>query len=60
MMGKGDTWSETNVVRRHMYKTVWMPYIGQSLQLCCEDDNEHDDHAGFVRKANSTVVGHAL
>ena len=40
----------------HVYKAVWTPYIGQSLQLCCEDDNEHDDHAVCVRKVNGTVV----
>ena len=40
--------------------TDWTPYIGQSLQLCCENDNnEHNDHAVCVSKANGTVVGHA-
>ena len=35
-----------------------MPYVAQSLQLCCEDDYEHDDHAVWLRKANGVGVGH--
>ena len=59
-MDKEATWSMTSIVRGyHVYMTVRMPYIRQSLQLCCEDDNEHDDHAVCVRKVNGTVVGHA-
>ena len=46
-MGEEATWSKTSVVRG--YITVWTLYIGQSLQLCCEDDNELDDHAVYVR-----------
>ena len=54
------TWSKTSVVRgHHVYKTIWTPYVGQYLKLSCEEDNEHDDHAICVRKANGIVVGHA-
>ena len=61
MIGEEATWSKTSVVRgHHLYMTVWTLYIGQSLQLCCEDDNEHNDHAVYVSKANGTVVWRAL
>ena len=44
-MGKEATWSKMSIVgEHHMYKTGWTLYIGQSLQLCCEDDNEHNDN----------------
>ena len=50
------TWSRRSVVRGHH---VWTPYVGQRLQLSCEENNDHDDHAVSVRKASGTVVGHA-
>ena len=42
---------------RHVYKNVWTPSIGQRLQLRREDDNDYDDHAVSVVKAE-TIVGH--
>ena len=56
------TWSKSSVVRgHHVYKAIWTPYVGQRLQLSCEDSNDHDEHAVAVRKTAGgarAVVGH--
>ena len=41
----------------HVYKNVWTPSIGERLQLRRQDDNDYDDHAVSVMKAE-TIVGH--
>ena len=60
-MGEAATWSKESVVRgHHVYKTVWMPYIGQCLRVSREENNDHDDYAISVINTSGTVVGHAL
>ena len=34
----------------HIYKTYWMPVVGEELTLETEDDNEHDEHAVATMK----------
>ena len=42
-----------------MYKRVWSPCVGESLETFCEEDNEHNKYAVAVHLSNcSTVVGH--
>ena len=40
-----------------MYKTVWTPFIGETLSLRIEDGNEQDYFAVAVIK-NDNIVGH--
>lgn len=47
-----------SVIRgHHVYKTVWQPVQGESLQLCQENGNVHDKHAVSVIKGHE-IVGH--
>ena len=57
-----ETWSKSSVIRgHHIYKAIWTPYmyVGECLQVGCEENNNHDDHAVAIRKARGIVVGHA-
>ena len=62
--GRRNYWSKSSVVRgHHVYKAIWMPHVGQYLQLSCEEDNKHDDLRGrlhdtefFPREKNLGVV----
>ena len=46
--------SKASVVRgHHVYKTVWMPFIGVNR----EEDNLHDRYAVVVY-LNDSIVGH--
>ena len=57
-MESSCSWSTSSVVRgHHVYKNVWTPSIGERLQLRRQDDNNYDDHAMSVMKAE-TIVGH--
>ena len=48
-----------SVIRgHHIYKDVWVPFIGEILRLGRENNNEQDHHAVAVLKDNATV-GHA-
>ena len=57
-MGSSCSWLTSNVVRgHHVYKNVWTPSIGERLQLHQQDDNDCDDHAMSIVKAE-TIVSH--
>ena len=57
-MESSCSWSSSSVVRgHHVYKNVWTPSIGKRLQLRRQDDNDYDDHAVSIVKAE-TIVGH--
>ena len=46
-----------NVGRRHhAYKTVWVPLIGETLAVNCEECNLHNSFA--AKYLNLTIVGH--
>ena len=50
--------NKASIVRgHHVYKTVWMPFIGETLAVNCEEDNLHDRYAVTVY-LNDSVVGH--
>ena len=57
--GSNDfSYQKASVVRgHHIYKTIWTPTVGETLQLRAEDTNEHDEHAIAVIKSGTTV-GH--
>ena len=45
----------------HIYKTVWTPYIGETLPCCQENTNGHDPFAVKVLQLSGedeTIVGH--
>ena len=47
-------------VRGHyVYKTVWTPFIGETLAINCEEDNLHDRYSVVVY-LNDSVVRHLL
>ena len=48
---------ESFVTGHHVYKVVWSPFIGESLNTQEEPDNVHDKYAVKVLK-NEAVVGH--
>jgi len=51
-------YNKESVVRgHHVYKTVWIPFIGEILAVNREEDNSHDCHAVAVYLEDS-VVGH--
>ena len=53
-----SVFNKHSVVRgHHIYKTYWMPVVGEELTLEMEDDNEHDEHAVAVMK-DGYIVGH--
>ena len=53
------TYQVESVIRgHHIYKTVWTPFIGETLSLRIEDGNEQDSFAVAVIK-NDDIVGHA-
>ena len=53
------TYQVESVIRgHHIYKTVWTPFIGETLSLRIEDGNEQDSFAVAVIK-NDNIVGHA-
>ena len=57
-MESSCSWSTSSVVRgHHVYKNVWTPSIGERLQLRRQDDNNYDNHAMSIVKAE-TIVGH--
>ena len=40
-----DSYEKTSVIRgHHIYKSVWIPFIGEELVVEAEDSNEHDEH----------------
>ena len=47
-----------SVIRgHHVYKRVWEPFIGETLQVSREEDNIHDRWAVSV-VLNGNIVGH--
>lgn len=47
-----------SVIRgHHVFKSVWTPFIGETLPLNVEEGNGHDIHAVAIMK-DSAVVGH--
>ena len=48
---------ESFVTGHHVYKAVWSPFIGESLNTQMELDNVHDKYVVKVSK-NPAVVGH--
>ena len=48
---------ESFVTGHHVYKAVWSPFIGESLNTLMEQDNVHDKYAVKVFK-NQAGVGH--
>ena len=43
------SYDKESVVRgNHVYKTVWTPFIGESLVVNCEIENSHDSYAVTV------------
>ena len=47
-----------SVIRgHHIYKSVWTPFIGETLSLTIEDGNAEDPYAVAVMKG-TTIVGH--
>jgi len=49
----------SSVIRgHHVYKTIWMPSIGENLEVQVDEGNEHDSFAVAVIKVGQ-VVGHA-
>lgn len=48
----------TSVIRgHHIYKTVWTPTVGETLQVSQELSNPHDVYAVSVLK-DANIVGH--
>ena len=55
-----DSYEKTSVIRdHHIYKSVWIPFIGKELVVEAEDSNEHNKNAVAVMK-DDCVVGHVL
>ena len=48
---------ESSVRGHHVFKSIWTPVVGQSLQVQAETENSHDAYAMAVI-LNDTVVGH--
>jgi hypothetical protein len=47
-----------SVIRgHHVYKDIWIPMIGEILEVQREPENEHDHRAVCVLKSD-TIVGH--
>ena len=59
MMAASSSILTVDIVIRghHIYKVIWMPTLGEELQLMPEEDNIHDNHAVAVMKEGN-VVGH--
>ena len=48
-----------SVIRgHHVYKSVWIPFIGETLSQMPDDGNEHHIYAVGVVK-DAAIVGHA-
>ena len=43
---------KSSVCGHHVYKRVWSPCVGESLETFCEEDNEHDKYAVAVHLSN--------
>ena len=58
-MEAGDfSFTFESVIRgHHVYKSVWTPFIGETLSLTIEDGNAEDPYAVAVMKG-TTIVGH--
>ena len=41
----------------HIYKSVWTPFIGETLSLAIEDGNAEDPYVVAVMKG-TTIIGH--
>ena len=53
-----ESCEKTSVIRgHHIYKSVWIPFIGEELVVEAKDSNEHDKNAVAVKK-DSCVIGH--
>ena len=51
------SYNKESVVRgNHVYKTVWTPFIGESLVVNCEIDNSHDSYAVTWKTLNSLAA----
>ena len=48
---------ESSVRGHHVYKVIWMPVIGEILQVQAEANNEQDAHA-VATVLHGVVVGH--
>ena len=60
-MEAGDfSFTFESVIRgHHIYKSVWTPFIGETLSLTIEDGNAEDPYAVAVMKGTA-IVGHTL
>ena len=58
-MEAGDfSYTFDSVIRgHHIFKSVWTPFIGETLSLAIEDGNAEDPYAVAVMKG-TTIVGH--
>ena len=53
-----DSYEKMSVIRgHHIYKSVWILFIGEELVVEAKDGNEHDKNAVTVMK-DGCVVGH--
>ena len=53
-----DRFEHSSVIRGyHIYKDIFIPTIGNTLQSRIEADNEHDDFAVAITE-DDTIVGH--
>ena len=53
-------YSLDSVIRgHHIYKSLWTPFIGETLELKCEEpENVHDRYSVCVMKNGDFIVGH--
>ena len=48
-----------SVVRgRHVYKPIWIPFLGEVMQAEREEDNDKDRYTVAILKDGDVVVGH--
>ena len=41
-----DQYEKESVIRgHHVYKSIWMPHMGEELIAKIDDNNEHDQYA---------------
>ena len=49
---------ETQIKRHHGYKDIWVPELGEHLEVQCELENPVDKYAVCLKTSNGRIVEH--
>ena len=49
---------ETQIKGHHVYKDIWLPELGEHLEVQCEPENVVDKYTVCLKTSNRKIIGH--